>query len=72
MEQQWTEEELSLINAMLDAKNHYESLKVQPDASSEIIDYAFKSVRMKFHPDKNKAPRAKKAFQGNSIFYFSF
>ena len=69
MEQEWTKEQLRLIDAMLDARNHYERLKVQPNASSEDIDYAFKFVRMKFHPDKNKAPRAKEAFQGNSFLY---
>ena len=43
--------------------NHYETLGVQKDASETDIKKAYRSLSLKFHPDRNPAPEAKQKFQ---------
>ena len=35
-------------------KNHYQTLGVRPDATSEQIKSSYRRLSLKFHPDKNR------------------
>ncbi len=38
---------------MMEFKNHYKVLQVDPSAESEIIAAAYKRLALKYHPDAN-------------------
>jgi len=43
---------------MADAQSYYDILGVNEKASVEEIKKAFRSLSLKFHPDKNREPEA--------------
>ncbi|MEO2015141.1 MAG: J domain-containing protein, partial [Fuerstiella sp.] len=43
--------------------NYYEILEVSPDASSEVIRAAYRSLSGKYHPDKDTSPEGRQKFQ---------
>jgi DnaJ family protein B protein 4 len=47
--------------------NHYEVLGVGRDASSEEIKRAYRSLSLKWHPDRNQSPDAQSKFQEISL-----
>lgn len=40
------------------ARKHYDILQIQPDASSDEIQHAYRKLAMRYHPDRNPAPDA--------------
>ncbi|MCR1768885.1 DnaJ-like protein MG200 [Burkholderia glumae] len=42
--------------------SHYDNLKVSRDAPPEVIRAAYKSLAQKYHPDRNRDPRAARIF----------
>ncbi|WP_070107987.1 J domain-containing protein [Burkholderia plantarii] len=43
--------------------SHYDNLKVSRDAPPEVIRAAYKSLAQKYHPDRNRDPRAAQIFK---------
>lgn len=41
-------------------RTHYDNLKVSRNAPPEVIKAAYKALTLKFHPDVNHSPEAKK------------
>lgn len=52
------------INRILKCKDYYEILGVTSDATEEQLKKQYRKLALKFHPDKNKAPKAVEAFKG--------
>lgn len=48
---------------MAQKRDYYEVLGVAKDANAAAIKKAFRSLALKYHPDRNKAPDAKEKFQ---------
>src|SRR4051812_925083 len=40
------------------ARKHYDVLHINPDASAEEIQHAYRKLAMRYHPDRNPAPDA--------------
>jgi hypothetical protein len=40
------------------ARKHYDVLHINPDASAEEIQHAYRQLAMRYHPDRNPAPDA--------------
>lgn len=59
----YTSEQLELVNRTLAAKTLWGVLGVEEGTSSGKVKHAFRKLAMRVHPDKNKAPRSKEAFQ---------
>jgi curved DNA-binding protein CbpA len=41
-------------------KNHYQVLQVDPDADREIISTVYRRLAMRYHPDRDPSPDARK------------
>src|SRR4051812_13297347 len=39
-------------------RRHYDVLQIQPDATAEEIQHAYRSLAMRYHPDRNSSPDA--------------
>uniref|UniRef100_A0A673BTF6 DnaJ homolog subfamily B member 9 n=1 Tax=Sphaeramia orbicularis TaxID=375764 RepID=A0A673BTF6_9TELE len=44
-------------------RNYYDTLNVEPTATDNQIKKAFRSLAVKYHPDKNKSIDAEKNFR---------
>src|SRR3989442_14212998 len=40
------------------ARDYYELLEIQPEASADEVHNAYRSLAMRYHPDRNAAPEA--------------
>jgi molecular chaperone DnaJ len=49
--------------------NHYETLGVSQDANEKDIKSAYRSLSLKYHPDRNSDPEATSKFQEISAAY---
>ncbi len=49
--------------------NHYESLGINPSATESEIKKAYRTLSLKYHPDRNPSPEAKAKFQEFSEAY---
>lgn len=59
---------LLLLSGVLPAssemsRNYYETLGVEPTATDSQIKRSFRTLAIKYHPDKNKSADAEKAFR---------
>ncbi len=54
---------------LLKLKDYYEILKISKSASKDEIKRAYKKQAIKFHPDKNKSPKAEECFKKISEAY---
>lgn len=59
----YTDENVLEIQRILQTKNPHDILQVEKYTTVEKILKAFKKLSLRLHPDKNKAPGAKEAFQ---------
>lgn len=50
-------------------KNYYDILKVTKESPIEDIKRAYKRLAIKFHPDKNRSPKAEEAFKKIATAY---
>ena len=53
-----------VITRILQCKDYYEILGVSNDAIEEQLKKQYRKLALKFHPDKNKAPKTAEAFKG--------
>ena len=60
---EYTQEEVKLVREILSTKDYYKMLGVDKKFTEADLKKAYKKKAMKFHPDRNNAPRAKEAFQ---------
>ena len=47
----------------MEGKSYYEILEVPKNASETEIKKAYRSLSLKYHPDRNKSPDAQSIFQ---------
>src|SRR4030095_12929862 len=40
------------------ARKHYDILQVQPNATADEIQHAYRALAMRYHPDRNSSPDA--------------
>lgn len=57
------------IKTVAKIKDFYQVLGVSKDADEAVIKNAYKKLALKFHPDKNKCPGAREAFNKVSTAY---
>ena len=61
---QYTNEDLNLVNQIINANNVYEVLGVRyGEGDKTILKKRYRKLSLTVHPDKNHAPNAVKAFQ---------
>lgn len=57
-----------------ETKTYYETLQVEPTATDTQIKKSFRSLAVKYHPDKNKSSHAERTFreiaEGNDNTFF--
>jgi curved DNA-binding protein CbpA len=53
----------------IESKNHYKTLQVDPTAEHEVILAAFRRLALKYHPDTNKSPDAKRRMQEMNLAF---
>ncbi|KAM7356178.1 dnaJ protein homolog 1-like isoform 1-T4 [Cochliomyia hominivorax] len=51
------------------SKNFYEILGVNKDATDDELKKAYRSLALKYHPDKNKSPEAEDLFKKIAVAY---
>lgn len=65
---------LWLVTCVICDRDYYDILGVSKQASDRDIKKAFRKLAMKYHPDKNKDPKAEDKFreiaEGKYIFFF--
>ena len=49
--------------SMLNGKNYYQILQVDPSAEPEVINAAYKRLSIKYHPDTNRSDNANQRMQ---------
>ena len=54
---------LWLITGIICDRDYYDILGVNKDASDRQIKKAFRKLAVKYHPDKNKDPKAEENFR---------
>jgi len=54
---------------MVQEQNYYKILGVSPDASADEIKKAYRSLALKYHPDRNPAPDASERFKEITAAY---
>ena len=54
---------------IINNKNYYEILGITKETSNDDIKKAYKKLAIKFHPDKNKSPKAEEAFKKIATAY---
>ena len=59
----YTEDEVKLCKEVLESKDYYKMLKVDKTVKMKELKKAYKSLSLKVHPDKNRAPDANEAFK---------
>ncbi|KER25366.1 hypothetical protein T265_07166 [Opisthorchis viverrini] len=59
----FTRAQAEAVRKVLACKDYYELLGVTKDSSEDVIRRSYKSLALKFHPDKNRAPGATEAFK---------
>jgi curved DNA-binding protein CbpA len=57
------ESEVDPCEVIIRKNNYYDILSVSKDSSTEEIRKAYKKLAIKYHPDKNKSPKAPDAFK---------
>lgn len=69
----YTTEQESAVSKILKARDFYDILGLVKDCSVDDIKKAYRKLALKFHPDKNKAPKADEAFKkiGNAFTILS-
>lgn len=50
-------------------ENHYNTLGIAPNASEDEIKKVYRSLAMRFHPDRNQAPGAEARFKAITKAY---
>lgn len=40
------------------ARRHYDILQIQPNATADEIQHAYRALAMRYHPDRNSSPDA--------------
>lgn len=65
----FTKTQAEAVRKVLACKDYYELLGVSKESTEDDIRRAYKSLALKFHPDKNRAPGATEAFKkiGNAL-----
>lgn len=59
----FTRAQAEAVRKVLACKDYYELLGVSKESTEDDIRRAYKSLALKFHPDKNRAPGATEAFK---------
>jgi curved DNA-binding protein CbpA len=54
---------VEILNSMLNGKNYYQILQVDPSAEPEVINAAYKRLSIKYHPDTNRSDNANQRMQ---------